>query len=1035
MPPAGSPTVDPISPVTAVDLPPGLEINPETGVISGTIDPSASQVGPYDVTVTAVDPDGNQVSTTFPFDVTNPAPVAGNDQTATTPDTPVIQPANGTVTINPDGTLEYTPDAGFTGPDTFTYIVTDNEGGFSTATVTIEVSDAPSSEIPTATEIPNVDVIDGEAVPPGTSVVEFFDDPNGDPNGDPLIYTATGLPDGVELDPNTGELTGSVPSDASVDGPYDVTVTATDPDGNTITETFTIVSTNPAPVVENDATETTPETPVVIDVLANDGDPDGDDAIIASTTPPTHGEVSINPDGTLTYTPDDGFIGEDTFTYTIDDGQGGTEVATVIVNVTSSPEGPIANPALPEQSATDGEDVSPLDASQAFSDVESDTLTFTANDLPEGLSIDPNTGLITGVVDPDASQLGTDPINTPGVYLVEVIATDPNGNEATVIVTYNIENQPPVAVDDNASAIEDTVQTGNVLTDPLTADADGDPDSDPLIVTEIAGQPIVAGSPTMIELTNGTLEMSDDGAWSFTPNGNANVLGDGETLIETITYMIDDGQGGTDEAELTITIEGANDPVVLVDPNDPQTDPTDPTYDPGKIQQTPSDPESLVGTLTGTDDLPFAPIDLSPFFGDAEGDPITFTAIGLPEGLQIDPQTGIISGTPSNDASADGPYNVTIIGTDPQGNTAELPVTIEIENQSPVLDIEVPDYTVYPGAPLQIPVSDYFSDPDLDTLTYTATGLPAGFTLDPSTGLISGDADPETVTGGPNSDGVFEVTVTIGDGQGGIVTDTFLIEVLPQAYVASPNVEAPIVREFPLDVQQSSSDQLPISNLVNSLSNLGPQIGLDADIHPVDAVISQLGDPAVGVALDGPHYIDELARYLDELIARDSADAAGFGAHGDDSHPYLRGESSAVVIPGQDSVLLQSMIWRGEVYIEMLDSYDGEVFGDIRGYRVTGPNGSDLPIWINQRADNFLQIDRPANVEVVAIEVHTTLSDGSVRTIDLIIDLVTGEMQSSVENDVVASENSTFNQRLATLAEEPQRKQSALLSALKTHSV
>ncbi|MFT4625292.1 MAG: hypothetical protein ACI8PZ_003960 [Myxococcota bacterium] len=72
----------------------------------------------------------------------------------------------------------------------------------------------------------------------------------------------------------------------------------------------------------------------VIPVLINDTDPDGDPLNIASTTDPGYGTLTIdNVAGTITYTPDLGFLGVDTFTYTIVDGMGGSDTAEVVVEV------------------------------------------------------------------------------------------------------------------------------------------------------------------------------------------------------------------------------------------------------------------------------------------------------------------------------------------------------------------------------------------------------------------------------------------------------------------------------------------------------------------------------------------------------------------------------------------------------------------------------------------------------------------------------------------------------------------------------
>ena len=78
-----------------------------------------------------------------------------------------------------------------------------------------------------------------------------------------------------------------------------------------------------APIANNDSATTDEDTPVDINVLANDTEPDGDTLNINSVTQGANGAVSINPDKTIHYAPALNFFGSDSFTYTIDDGHGG----------------------------------------------------------------------------------------------------------------------------------------------------------------------------------------------------------------------------------------------------------------------------------------------------------------------------------------------------------------------------------------------------------------------------------------------------------------------------------------------------------------------------------------------------------------------------------------------------------------------------------------------------------------------------------------------------------------------------------------
>jgi hypothetical protein len=148
---------------TATGLPAGLTIDKTTGKITGKIDKNASQSGPYEVTITAKDPSGEEVTTTFKINVTNPLPTANNDSETTNEDTPITidvinndsdidgdaltiksssltQPSNGKVEIK-DGKIIYTPNENFNGTDTFTYKVVDADNGESNeATVTVTVN-------------------------------------------------------------------------------------------------------------------------------------------------------------------------------------------------------------------------------------------------------------------------------------------------------------------------------------------------------------------------------------------------------------------------------------------------------------------------------------------------------------------------------------------------------------------------------------------------------------------------------------------------------------------------------------------------------------------------------------------------------------------------------------------------------------------------------------------------------------------------------------------------------------------------------
>ncbi|HSF63176.1 MAG TPA: Hint domain-containing protein, partial [Paracoccaceae bacterium] len=158
-----------------------------------------------------------------------------------------------------------------------------------------------------------------------------------DPQGQTLTLVGGGSPNGtVTVNPD-GTLR-YVPN-PNFNGTDTITYTVTDPDGNTATSTCTITvrPVNDAPVANPDSASTPAGTPVTIPVLANDTDVDGDTLTILGTPTTEQGTVTVNPNGTLTFTPATGFSGPATVTYDVTDGNGGTATSTVSILVGPPP--------------------------------------------------------------------------------------------------------------------------------------------------------------------------------------------------------------------------------------------------------------------------------------------------------------------------------------------------------------------------------------------------------------------------------------------------------------------------------------------------------------------------------------------------------------------------------------------------------------------------------------------------------------------------------------------------------------------------
>lgn len=236
---------------------------------------------------------------------------------------------------------------------------------------------------------------------------------------------------------------------------------------------------NQPPVAVDDEVETDHDTPVTIDVLANDSDPDGDTLTVDTVGTPANGTATHTSDQ-VTYTPDPGFAGTDTFTYTVTDGHGGAAQATVTVTVHEPPNNPPDIAGIDDQVNTVGDTVH---LQVQASDPDGDPLTHTATGLPDGLTIDPDTGLITGSI--------ADGADADSPYTVQVTVTDPDGATATTsftwtvepaeaaVVSVDIEIVPPVIVSDGHGVIPVVIfgnadVAGNQI-DPATVRLEGMP--------------------------------------------------------------------------------------------------------------------------------------------------------------------------------------------------------------------------------------------------------------------------------------------------------------------------------------------------------------------------------------------------------------------------------------------------------------------------------------------------------------------------------------------------------------------------------
>ena len=386
-----------------------------------------------------------------------------------------------------------------------------------------------------------------------------------DPDGDTLSVTEVNGSSGdigTQITLNSGALltlNANGTFDYNPNGRFEfltVEQTATDTfnytidDGNsnsgtdTATVNITINGVNDTPVATDDNYSTDEDIPLNVDalagVLANDSDVDGDNLSVTVTEDVENGTLILNNDGSFDYTPNTNFNGVDSFAYTLSDGNGETD--TAIVNLTVNPvnDAPVAvddNYSIDEDIPLNVDALAGVLAND--SDVDGDNLSVTVTEDVENGTL---------ILNNDGSFDYTPNTNFNGVDSFAYTLSDGNGETDTAIVnlTVNPVNDAPVAVDDNYSTDEDTPLNVNAVAGVLVNDSDVDGDSLTVTVTE--------------DVDNGNLTLNHDGSFDYIPNTNFNG-------VDSFTYTLSDGNGGTDTAIVSVTVNPNNE-IVGTDGND-----------------------------------------------------------------------------------------------------------------------------------------------------------------------------------------------------------------------------------------------------------------------------------------------------------------------------------------------------------------------------------------------------------------------------------------------------------------------------------
>ncbi|AZN37284.1 retention module-containing protein [Iodobacter ciconiae] len=635
-----------------------VTVNPDGSYV---YTPATDYNGKDSFTVTVDDGKGGTtlVTVDVTVDPVNDAPVGTNQTVVTPEDTPINgqlvatdkdgdpltfsakdQPAHGTVTVNPDGSYVYTPATDYNGKDSFTVTVDDGKGG--TTLVTVDVAVDPVNDAPVGT---NQTVVTPEDTPINGQLVAT------DKDGDPLTFSAKDQPAHGTVTVNPDGSYVYTPA-TDYNGKDSFTVTVDDGKGGTtlVTVDVTVDPVNDAPVGTNQTVVTPEDTPINGQLVATDKD--GDPLTFSAKDQPTHGTVTVNPDGSYVYTPATDYNGKDSFTVTVDDGKGGTTLVTIDVTVD-----PLNDPAV-ISGADRGEVTEDLSVNAAqqittggkldIIDPDSGEAAFQAQAGTAGtygqFSID-TAGNWTYVADNTRADIQALDDGETRTEHFTVLSAD--GTSVTVTVTLNGTNDLPVATAASLITKEgDPLATGQLV----ATDAD----------TQDQGQLVfAANTPAPVA----GLTINANGSYSFDPgHGAYEHLKAGEKLTLNVPYTVTDGTA-TVNSTLTIEITGTNDKPVV----NPPAGPLDPalTYDPSTGTYSHKVPEDTVvtGKVVGSD---------------VDGDTLSYVqATGPAHGtVSIDMNTGAYVYTPGKDYVGNDSFTVTV--SDGQGGTALATVKIEL---------------------------------------------------------------------------------------------------------------------------------------------------------------------------------------------------------------------------------------------------------------------------------------------------------------------------------------------------------------------
>jgi hypothetical protein len=831
---------------------------------------------------------------------------------------------NGDLLALTSGAFTYTPDPGFTGTDSFTYSIVDQDGNSSTATVSIVVFDDPA---PIATD-DNYSVRTGETL---SIAADGFLSNDIDPDGGTVAGQALidDVDNGDLLALTSGAFTYT--PDPGFVGIDSFTYSITDDEGQTDTATVSIVVTegNRAPVAADDhyAVQTNGSLSISASgFLMNDGDPDGDtvtgQALIDDVD---NGDLSALTDGSFTYTPDPGFTGTDSFTYSITDGNGGTDTATAFITV-----------GLDDPTAVNDAYVvfvgNALDISAPgflTNDVDPDGGAVTGSALVDDVDNGDLLALTSGAFTytPDPGFTGIDS------FTYSIVDGENQTDTATVTIEVVDARRAPVAVDDNYVVL--VGQTLDIAAAGFLAN-DIDPDGG-----------TVTGQALIDDVDNGDLLALTSGAFTYIPDP-------GFTGTDSFTYSIADEDGLTDQATVSISVIADQPPIGL---------------------------EDVYAVASGTT------LDVSASEGflsndvDPDGGAVTGQALvdDVDNGDLLALTSGAFTYTP--DPGFTGVDSFMYTAVDENGNsTGPVTVWLGVFNaMAPVANDDMATTDEDVAVTIDVLAND--TDPNSDPLSIDSFGQGTH-------GTVTQVGDELVYTPDLNFFGMDEFEYTISDGNGGSDTASVAVTVASvndapvaqnDAYVVTAggtlSVAAPGVLENDTDVENDPLSAQLISGASNGMFSLFADGSFDYTPNVGFAGTDQFQYAASDGSLDSNPAVAEIEVERIEIVGTEAKDRLFGSEHAELFRPLGGNADQLYLGGGMDLIEFGAETENGKREITQIRGFSSDDALDLGGAAVVDVRETPQFVQLTLSGDGDRVMLFGANVDVPWLHIEMDVPD------------------------------------------------------------